>query len=417
MKHPFTIEINDFLYDLPENSIAKYPLAERDMSKLLVYKEGNITEHTYRNLTEQIPANSLLIFNNTKVVEARLLFKKSTGGTIEIFCLEPDNQYPDITTAMLQKGKVWWKCLVGGAKKWRDEKISLIAQNNGSQILIEAKKIEQQTEVFIIEISWNDATISFAELLHIAGVIPLPPYLNRPSEDADKERYQTIYAKYDGSVAAPTAGLHFTPTIFTALTKKNITTAYVTLHVGAGTFKPVKAVTMEGHEMHAEFIDVSIEVIELILSKLNDGIIAVGTTSLRTIESLYWLGVKTHLNPNLSIDEFIVLQWDPYEIASSNISTNMALVSLLNWMQKNNLKKFVTKTQIIIAPGYEFKIMKGLITNFHQPQSTLLLLVAAIIGDDWKRMYQYALDNDFRFLSYGDGSLIWNFNSKSGSFA
>lgn len=417
MKHPSTISISDFLYDLPENKIAKYPLAERDMSKLLVYKEGEIAENTYRNIADQIPVNSLLIFNNTKVVEARLLFKKSTGGTIEIFCLEPDDQYPDITTAMLQKGKVWWKCLVGGAKKWKEEKISFTTDNNGSEILIEAKKIEQQTEAYIIEISWNDATICFAELLHIAGVIPLPPYLNRSSEDSDKERYQTIYAKHDGSVAAPTAGLHFTDTIFNELSKKNIDTAYVTLHVGAGTFKPVKSTTMDGHEMHAEYIDVSKEAIEHILLKLNDGIIAVGTTSLRTIESLYWLGVKTYLNPNLSIKEFTVLQWDPYEIEVSNITANMALVSLLNWMQENNLKKLVTKTQIIIAPGYEFKIMKGLITNFHQPQSTLLLLVAAIIGDDWRRVYQYALDNNFRFLSYGDGSLIWNFNSKSGSFS
>jgi len=391
MKHPSTISISDFLYDLPENKIAKYPLAERDMSKLLIYKEGEIAENTYLNIADQIPVNSLLIFNNTKVVEARLLFKKSTGGTIEIFCLEPDDQYPDITTAMLQKGKVWWKCLVGGAKKWKEEKISFTTDNNGSEILIEAKKIEQQTEAYIIEISWNDATLCFAELLHIAGVIPLPPYLNRSSEDSDKERYQTIYAKHDGSVAAPTAGLHFTDTIFNELSKKNIDTAYVTLHVGAGTFKPVKSTTMDGHKMHAEYIDVSKEAIEHILLKLNDGIIAVGTTSLRTIESLYWLGVKTYLNLNLSINHFTVLQWDPYEIEVSNITANMALTSLLNWMQENNLKKLVTKTQIIIAPGYEFKIMKGLITNFHQPQSTLLLLVAAIIGDDWRRVYNMRL--------------------------
>ncbi len=417
MKHPSTISISDFVYDLPDSRIAKYPLEERDLSKLLVYKKGEMWVDIYRNLADQVPANSLLVFNNTKVVEARLLFKKSTGGIIEIFCLEPGDQYPDITTAMLQKGKVWWKCLVGGAKKWKEEKISCTAINNGTAVLIEAKKIEQQTETFIIEISWNDVTLCFAEILHIAGLIPLPPYLNRASEDSDKERYQTIYAKHNGSVAAPTAGLHFTESVFNELHKKNIDTAYVTLHVGAGTFKPVKSATMQDHEMHAEFIDVSIETIEYILLKLNDGVIAVGTTSLRTIESLYWLGVKTYLNPNLLINELTVLQWDPYEIEAENISPKIALVSLLNWMQKNNLKKFVTKTQIIIAPGYEFKIMKGLITNFHQPQSTLLLLVAAIIGEDWKRVYQYALDNNFRFLSYGDGCLIWNLNSKSSSFA
>ncbi len=417
MKHPSTISISDFVYDLPESRIAKYPLEDRDLSKLLVYKEGEMWVDTYRNLADHVPANSLLIFNNTKVVEARLLFKKSTGGIIEIFCLEPGDQYTDITTAMLQKGKVWWKCLVGGAKKWKEEKISCTAIYNGTEILMEAKKIKQQTEAFIIEISWNDASLCFAEILHIAGLLPLPPYLNRASEDSDKERYQTIYAKHNGSVAAPTAGLHFTERVFDALHKKNIDTAYVTLHVGAGTFKPVKAATMQDHEMHAEFMDVSIEVIELILLKLNEGVIAVGTTSLRTIESLYWLGVKTYLNPNLLIDELTVLQWDPYEIQAGNISSKMALASLLNWMQKNKLKRLVTKTQIIIAPGYEFKIMKGLITNFHQPQSTLLLLVAAIIGNDWKRMYQYALDNNFRFLSYGDGCLIWNLNSKSGSFS
>ena len=417
MKHPSTISISDFLYDLPDNRIAKYPLGERDMSKLLVYNKGEITEQVYRNLADQLPANSLLIFNNTKVVEARLIFKKSTGGLIEIFCIEPDDQYPDITTAMLQKGKVWWKCLVGGAKKWKEEKISCITDNNGSPILIEAKKIEQQTEAFIIEISWSNASLCFAELLHIAGLIPLPPYLNRASEEADKERYQTIYAKQDGSVAAPTAGLHFTKTIFTELNKKNIDSAYLTLHVGAGTFKPVKSATMQEHEMHAEFIEVAVETIKQILTKIDDGIIAVGTTSLRTIESLYWLGIKTLINPYLPADQFTVLQWDPYELYTASISAKEALNALLIWLQKMGKKKLITKTQIIIAPSYQFKIINGLITNFHQPQSTLLLLVSAIVGNDWKRMYQYALDNNFRFLSYGDGCLIWNFNSKSGSLS
>ncbi len=407
MKHPSSISIIDFSYDLPEERIAKYPLSERDQSKLLVYRSGQIKQFTYRNIADQLMADSLMVFNNTKVVEARLYFKKDTGTIIEIFCLEPADQYGDITTAMLQKGKVLWKCLVGGAKKWKDGKIICETDHNGTTIIIEAQKIQQLSDAFLIELSWSDSTICFAELLHIAGSIPLPPYLNRTTEETDKERYQTIYAKHDGSVAAPTAGLHFTDHVFAELTKKNIESAYVTLHVGAGTFKPVKSATMQDHEMHAEFIEVNYDTIFQIMNKVENGIIAVGTTSLRTIESLYWLGAKTYLEPNLSMDEFTVSQWDPYELKADHISSSMALQALMNWMKKNNAIKIITKTQIIIAPGYQFKIMKGLITNFHQPQSTLLLLVAAIIGDDWKRVYQYALENEFRFLSYGDGSLIW----------
>ncbi len=407
MKHPSSISIIDFSYDLPDERIAKYPLSERDQSKLLVYRSGQINQFTYRNLAAQLNAGSLMVFNNTKVVEARLHFKKDTGTIIEIFCLEPADQYGDITTAMLQKGKVLWKCLVGGAKKWKDGKIICETDHNGTTIIIEAEKIQQLSDTFLIELSWSDSTICFAELLHIAGSIPLPPYLNRTTEETDKERYQTIYAKHDGSVAAPTAGLHFTDHVFAELINKNIESAYVTLHVGAGTFKPVKSATMQDHEMHAEFIEVNYDTIFQIMNKLENGIIAVGTTSLRTIESLYWLGAKTYIEPNLSMDEFTVSQWDPYELKADHISSAKALHALMNWMKKNNVIKIITKTQIIIAPGYQFKIMKGLITNFHQPQSTLLLLVAAIIGDDWKRVYQYALDNEFRFLSYGDGSLIW----------
>ncbi|TAH09672.1 MAG: S-adenosylmethionine:tRNA ribosyltransferase-isomerase [Sphingobacteriia bacterium] len=407
MKHPSSISIIDFSYDLPNERIAKYPLSERDQSKLLVYQSGQINQFTYRNLADQLMGDSLMVFNNTKVVEARLYFKKDTGSIIEIFCLEPADEYGDITSAMLQKGKVLWKCLVGGAKKWKDGKIICETNNKGTTIIIEAQKIQQLSDAYLIELSWSDLTICFAELLHIAGSIPLPPYLNRTTEETDKERYQTIYAKHDGSVAAPTAGLHFTDHVFAELAKKNIEAAYVTLHVGAGTFKPVKSATMQDHEMHAEFIEVNYDTIFQIMNKLGNGIIAVGTTSLRTIESLYWLGIKTYIDPNLSMDEFTVSQWDPYELNAEHISSSLALHALMNWMKKNNAIKIITKTQIIIAPGYQFKIMKGLITNFHQPQSTLLLLVAAIIGDDWKRVYQYALDNDFRFLSYGDGSLIW----------
>jgi S-adenosylmethionine:tRNA ribosyltransferase-isomerase len=258
----------------------------------------------------------------------------------------------------------------------------------------------------LIEFNWGDASISFAEILHAAGLIPLPPYLNRAAEKSDLDRYQTIYAKYDGSVAAPTAGLHFTEAVFGQLDAKNIERAYLTLHVGAGTFKPVKAEKIEGHEMHAEFIEVPVALIQKIISKLNDTIIPVGTTSMRTIESLYWLGVKTILNSDITLSELVINQWDPYTIDASSISAEEALQSLIVWMQKNELELLITKTQIIIAPGYSFKIAKALITNFHQPQSTLLLIIAALCGKRWKEIYQYALDHDFRFLSYGDGCLI-----------
>ena len=406
--HPKELSIKDFTYELPDERIAKYPLANRDQSKLLIWKNQKITEDVYRNLSDHLPADSLLIFNNTKVVEARLLFEKANGGKIEIFCLEPHEQYPDITTAMLQKGKVWWKCLVGGAKKWKEGSLILrIRKYDLDEVILTATKIEQLGDSYVIELSWNKPELSFAEVLHTAGMIPLPPYLNRAAEDDDAERYQTIYARHDGSVAAPTAGLHFTDTLFEKFKQKNIHHDFVTLHVGAGTFKPVKSTTMNEHEMHAEFIDISRSFIDNLSDHLNQNIIAVGTTSLRTIESLYWLGVKLIINPLLQPEELTVSQWDPYELDAENITANAALLALSEWLGKNNMQRLITKTQIIIAPGYSFRIIKALITNFHQPQSTLLLLVSAITGNDWKKIYDYALENDFRFLSYGDGSLLW----------
>ena len=409
--HPKNISIQDYTYDLPEEKIARYPLEERDASKILIYKEGKIFEDTYRNIDIHLPENSLLIFNNTKVVEARLLFQKPTGGIIEIFCLEPHEQYADITSAMLQQGKVFWKCLVGGASKWKRGQVlekRIIAADK--EIILHGAYIEKIIDHFIIELSWSPANMSFAELLHHAGAIPLPPYIKREAEKNDAERYQTIYAQYDGSVAAPTAGLHFTSRIFEKLKSKNIHSDFVTLHVGAGTFKPVKSETLDGHEMHAEFIDVFKASIENILRHLNDTVVAVGTTSLRTIESLYWLGVKVR-KPEQSSGIHLT-QWEAYDLAPQNISPVDALQALLEWMEKNNLKRLFTKTQIIIAPGYKPKIVQALITNFHQPSSTLLLLVAALIGDDpiaigWRKVYDYALQNDFRFLSYGDGCLLW----------
>jgi S-adenosylmethionine:tRNA ribosyltransferase-isomerase len=405
--HPKDLSINDFTYQLPEEKIARYPLTERDSSKLLIYNNGEISETTYSHLDNHLPENTLLVFNNTKVVEARLLFTKSTGGLIEIFCLEPDERYSDITSAMLQKGKVFWKCLVGGAKKWKEE---FLMKDLGNGLQLTAKIAEKRNDYFLIEFNWS-SDVSFAELLHHAGVIPLPPYLNRDAEEKDKSTYQTIYAKHDGSVAAPTAGLHFTEQLFNKLEAKGIEKSYVTLHVGAGTFKPVKAATMAEHEMHAEFIDVDAGTIQQLIDYADKTIVAVGTTSLRTIESLYWMGLKVVEelgigNKEISIEEISIKQWDAYELMQS-VSVATSLNCLLDWMKANNLQRIIAKTQIIIAPGYELKVAKGLVTNFHQPQSTLLLLVASIIGNNWRKVYNHALDNDYRFLSYGDGCLLW----------
>ncbi len=406
--HPKNLSISNFTYHLPNERIAKRPLEERDDSKLLVFENGKITTSTYRNIDGFLPEETLLIFNNTKVVEARLLFQKPSGGVIEIFCLEPDAKYPDITSAMLQKGKVWWKCLVGGAGKWKHGmKLQKTINENGKFIIVEAAIVGRLSDSFVIELSWQPAELSFAEMLHIAGLVPLPPYIHRDVEEDDKNRYQTIYAKQDGSVAAPTAGLHFTDIVFEKLAAKNIQKEFVTLHVGAGTFKPVKAEIMDQHEMHAEFLDVSAEAIQKLIDHSDKTIVAVGTTSLRTIESLYWMGLKTIADFEITSEDIPIHQWEPYEIKQEAISTKEALESLLKWMNKNQLTRLITKTQFLIAPPYHLKVAKGIITNFHQPKSTLLLLVAAVVGDEWKHIYQHAMDNDFRFLSYGDGCLIW----------
>jgi S-adenosylmethionine:tRNA ribosyltransferase-isomerase len=406
--HPKDISIVDFTYDLPASKIASYPLEERDASKLLVYAAGEISETTYSKLDEVLPSNTLLVHNDTKVVAARLFFEKENGSTIEIFCLEPADIYKDITTAMLTKKEVLWGCLIGGAKKWKEGSLHIKYGNNHT---LTATKHTTVADSFLIKFEWDNEVQSFAEVLEAAGNIPLPPYFNRAVEANDKERYQTVYAVAEGSVAAPTAGLHFTPRLFEKLAAKNITKAFVTLHVGAGTFKPVKAARMEEHEMHAEFIDVEKSFIEMLRDKFtagNQNIIAVGTTSLRTLESLYWMGAKI-IAGNNTIENISVNQWDPYELMPQNElpSTAVALGTLSKWMEQNSLTRLITKTQIIIAPGYRFKIIDGLVTNFHQPQSTLLLLVAAITNGQWKPMYDYALESDFRFLSYGDGCLIW----------
>lgn len=406
--NPKNLSISNFTYDLPDERIAKYPAEERDNSKLLVFKNDEIKESVYRNLDEFLPDNTLMIFNNTKVVEARLLFQKPTGGVIEIFCLEPDEPYSDITTAMLQKGKVSWKCLIGGASKWKHgTTLKKMISTNSGEFILEAAVVKRLVDCFVVELTWQPEQFSFAEMLHIAGLIPLPPYLHRNVEEEDKSRYQTIYAQCHGSVAAPTAGLHFTATVFEKLAAKDIHLVFVTLHVGAGTFKPVKSERMAEHEMHTEFIDVSDEVIQTLINYSDKTMVAVGTTSLRAIESLYWIGVKLITQPKTTVDEISVLQWDPYEMEHYNISAKNALESLYKWMAKNQLPRLITKTQILIAPGYDLKVVNGIVTNFHQPRSTLLLLVAAIAGEKWKTIYDYALNNDFRFLSYGDGCLLW----------
>lgn len=395
------LSIVDFNYDLPDERIAYFPVEPRDSSKLLIYKNGVISDYQYFQLNDHLPANSLLIANNTKVVEARLHFQKSTGSKIEVFCLEPDYRYADIVSAMSQKGKVYWKCLIGGAKKWKDEPLTLAFEN----IELQVKKVDATQNPSVLYFEWNDPTITFAEILNLFGKIPLPPYIKREASQKDESSYQTVYAKQDGSVAAPTAGLHFTDELLERLAKNNIQTHFVTLHVGAGTFMPVKSETIGEHEMHAEFLDVSIEFIQTFI-KHSSTKVCVGTTSLRTLETLYWMGVKTINNSKITFEEIKITQWDAYEL-TQDIPTERAFQALENWMKKNQLTQLVLPTQLLIAPGYEIRTVEAILTNFHQPESTLLLLIYAFVGEDWKHIYKHALDNNYRFLSFGDGSLLW----------
>ena len=403
--HPKDISIESFNYDLPDSRIALHPLEERDASKLLLYKNGTITETVFAKIDEHLPADGLLVFNNSKVINARIKFTKSSGSTIEIFCLEPYGTITEYSSVMQSSNSIQWKCLVGGAAKWKEDYLEKEIMIDGEKIILAARKVEKITEAFIIEFSWLPAHYSFAAIIEVAGFVPLPPYIKRTTETQDSNRSQTIYAANDGSVAAPTAGLHFSENIFEKLSQKNIGKAYVTLHVGAGTFKPVKAATMADHEMHAEYIDVTVETIKTIKNNLGK-ITAVGTTSLRTIETLYWIALKIYRNK--AETDLLITQWDAYALEDKQnpVSTNHALACLIKWMEDSFIENIFTRTQILIAPGYIFRIANMLVTNFHQPKSTLLLLVAAAIGDDWKKMYGYGLQNDFRFLSYGDGNLI-----------
>ncbi len=413
--HPEHIKIEDFQYELPDEKIARFPLKERDQSKLLIFKNQKIEETIYQNLSSHLPEESLLLFNQAKVVHARLYFRKSTGGKIEIFCLEPDSKYADITSAMTQENEVYWKCIMRGAAKWKDDNpLELIADYNAADgkktLTAEVRKISREGQSFILHFKWKNnlnEKISFSEFLEIAGDIPIPPYLKRRAEKSDEKTYQTIFAKNEGSVAAPTAALHFTPVVLEQLKAKNIHLEELTLHVGAGTFMPVKSNQMKDHEMHAEWIEISISTLEKVVAQLkkNKKIICIGTTSARTLESAYWIGVQI-LRKEWKNQEIAVSQWYPYQ-KEDEFSSLQALQALINFLKNQQQTKLVTRTQIIIAPGYKFKILDGLITNFHQPASTLLLMISALVGENWKNIYEHALNNNFRFLSYGDGSLLW----------
>ncbi|MFN8116590.1 MAG: S-adenosylmethionine:tRNA ribosyltransferase-isomerase [Bacteroidia bacterium] len=397
------ISIKDYNYDLPNERIAKYPLNERDLSKLLVYKNQRILESQYQFIDEYLPEDSLLFFNNTKVIPARLFFKTSSQKDIEIFCLEPISNHTDVYSSMLQQGNSTWKCLVGGAAKWKEQFVYL----NTSDLQIKAEIKERLNGTFVLEFTWEPNSKSFAEVLQIAGAIPIPPYLKRDTEEIDLERYQTIYAQKEGSVAAPTAGLHFTDKVFEKLKNKNIVPSYITLHVGAGTFKPVKSDTMADHDMHGEYIDVSLETLEALYHHIDKTIVAVGTTSMRTLESLFWIGELISREPDIKQDALQIEQWQPYTQIDVELTCKEAILCIIEYLKKNQLKTLFAKTSILIAPGYQFKLVNALVTNFHQPESTLILLVAAFIGEDWHKVYQYALDNNYRFLSYGDGSLLF----------
>src|SRR5688572_20540969 len=404
-QHPKDLKIADFVYDLPDERIAKFPLEQRDQSKLLHYQQGKIADHQFYSLSELLPQNSLLLFNDTKVVQARLFFTRPTGSVIEVFCLEPVSPTSEIQQAMQQTNSCVWRCIVGNAKKWKEPVLELQFNFAGKNAILKAEKTAQESGSYLIKFSWEPSELTFAEVLSGAGNLPLPPYFKRDATEADQNRYQTVYARQEGAVAAPTAGLHFTPQVLEKLQQKGMKTAYLTLHVGAGTFKPVKAEKMADHDMHAEQIIVSRELIQQLLAHFPDPIIPVGTTSMRTLESLYWLGVKLMENPALKISELEVDQWQPYE-TTSKIPVSEALQAILTFLVQNDTDFLPASTQIIIAPGYKFKICSGLITNFHQPGSTLLLLVAALVGENWKQIYQHAMANNYRFLSYGDSSLI-----------
>lgn len=397
------IRIKDYNYELPEARIAKFPVPGRDRSKLLIYNKGVISEDVFFNIKNYLPEGSLMIFNNTRVIQARIHFRKSTGALLEVFLLEPAR--PSDYELMFQtNGECSWLCMIGNLKKWKERTLTRLLEIKGRKIILTATRKHEQGTSHWVDFSWNDADVTFADILENAGELPIPPYLNRETEESDKETYQTVYSKIKGSVAAPTAGLHFTDAVLRSIDDRGIEREELTLHVGAGTFKPVKSEDISGHDMHTEYISVRRSTIEKLI-KHGASAIAVGTTSVRTLESLYYVGAKLDEYPDATEELLHIKQWEPYE-TDTTIPPVKALRNIIEFLDRNNISVFHGSTQIIIAPGYEYKIVKMLITNFHQPQSTLLLLVSAFVHGDWKNIYNYALEHDFRFLSYGDSSLL-----------
>lgn len=422
------IRIAEYDYPLPDERIARYPLNQRDASQLLVYQEGRIEENIFRNAVEYLPENSLLVYNNTRVIQARMVFQKSTGARIEVFCLEP-TQPADYALSLGSTGSCSWECMVGNLKKWKEGSLTRNFEVAGRRVMLKATRIKEndsnRKKSPIIHFEWDDSELCFADILDSCGELPIPPYLNRETEENDHNTYQTVYSKIKGSVAAPTAGLHFTDAVLNDLKRKNIETEELTLHVGAGTFQPVKADDIADHQMHAEVISVRKSTLQRLLAH-QGSTIAVGTTSVRTLESLYYIGVQLH--KGTAAESILVEQWEPYEnndhqeIATSQeagdsykaiqsnteLSTEEALQAIIDYLDRNHLTSLQAQTQIMIRPGFRFRIIDGMFTNFHQPKSTLLLLVSAFVGDDWKKIYQHALDQGFRFLSYGDSSLLFH---------
>lgn len=405
-ENPKHIHINDYNYPLSDERIAKFPLPVRDQSKLLIYRHGEVAEDIFTSLPTYLPEGSLMIFNNTKVIQARLHFHKETGALIEIFCLEPI-QPNDYVLNFQQTEQAAWLCMIGNLKKWKEGTLKREMTVKGQNIILTATRGKCRGTSHWIDFRWNNTEITFADILEVFGELPIPPYLNRETQESDKETYQTVYSKIKGSVAAPTAGLHFTPRVLEALKNKGIELEELTLHVGAGTFKPVKSEEIEEHEMHTEYISVSRSTIEKLIAH-EARAIAVGTTSVRTLESLYHIGVTLLHNPKATDEELHVKQWQPYntEDECQNIPATEALKAILGYLDRHHMEALHTSTQIIIAPGYNYKIVRAMVTNFHQPKSTLLLLVSAFVKGDWRTIYDYALSHDFRFLSYGDSSLL-----------
>lgn len=403
--HPKNLSITDFTYDLPNDRIAVYPTHPRDSSKLLVYKNGDIQHDIYNNMSEHLPKDSVLVFNNTRVIKSRILFRRETGALIELFLLEPQGEFIDYASFLQQQKSATWKCFVGKVSKWKEQYLVKHIQVNGEEVELKAELIEKIAGAYVVRLSWTPETISLAEIVDEAGVTPLPPYIKRKAEEEDETDYQTVFSKHEGSVAAPTAGLHFSDAMMEDFKENGVETLFTTLHVGAGTFKPVSTDTMEGHIMHAEWMHIDLDFLNGLLQNIEKNILSVGTTATRTLESIFWMGNKILNQPEIPLKELKVNQWEPYE--STVIHTaKESITALIDWMQTRNMDHLVIETEIIIAPSYTYQVIKGLITNFHQPQSTLLLLVAALLGDKWKEVYEYAMDNDFRFLSYGDGSLL-----------